>query len=624
MSTKTLRKRIALVAVAALGTGVLAVAPANATTITAWTKYEGNVSSINLKQVTTTPTTGSDVYVNVGAKTTTTGTVAGATNTGAITQIRGFLSSYPAGGYASVSASVNVEGATAGTPTLPTGAATTTASSNIISVLDADDAAGLAAYDVTATTTAGLASFKFNPTKAGTYVLTVFNDGPAVGATTIGNNQVDSNEAVQTISITVVAAATLSAGTSTAYIQQGNATTAATSTTDALAVSATKTAGTANSASITVSMNDSAGTAMASGNTISVTVAGPGYVSWSTANTPSASQCSATPTYAATLGRSITSQAADAVGTLYVCADGAAGVSTISISIINADGVSQALATKTVTFYGAVAKLTISEKNYTIGKAAGGDTGKYTTMGTRDAATKIPALVVKATDSDGKAVTTAAVPTIISSDTAVFSGGTCALDSGAATYGSSTNGVGAYNCYITTAPAAKSGQKATLTIRVLDPADATGVAYLTTTVDVTVGGTTVDKETLSFNKASYSSGEAMVITRTAVDSSGNPVADETASPAVSFTKAVGGTSPAAGIYAGGKSATSATAPSVFAPTSSGSFEAYMTSGNAAGDVVRASATVAGGDVETQIAALVAKINALSKLIAKIQKKLGVK
>ena len=120
----------------------------------------------------------------------------------------------------------------------------------------------------------------------------------------------------------------------------------------------------------------------------------------------------------------------------------------------------------------------------------------------------------------------------------------------------------------------------------------------------------------------------MVVTRTGKDSSGNPVADGSASPAVSFSKAVGGTAPAAGFYKGGVSAssTSAATASVFAPTVPGAFSAIATSGNTAGSTITASSSVtdANAGLLTQIDALNAKIVALNALIAKIMKKLGVK
>jgi hypothetical protein len=258
-----------------------------------------------------------------------------------------------------------------------------------------------------------------------------------------------------------------------------------------------------------------------------------------------------------------------------------------------------------------------------IGSATLDATTKTTTS---DTATT-PAFIVKATDSLGQAVSTLAVPTIVSGTTTVVTGGTCVLDGGASTVSSSTNGVGFYNCNFNVAPSAASGSKSTLTIRVLDPADADGVKFLTTTIDVTVGGS-VSTEVISFDKLAYAPGEAMTMTRTAKDSSGNPVADGTSAPAITFSKAVGGTAPAAGIYVGGTiSSTSSTGvQSVFAPVIAGAFTAIATSGNTAKSALSASATVTDSNAAllTQIDALNAKIVALNALIAKIMKKLGVK
>ena len=121
---------------------------------------------------------------------------------------------------------------------------------------------------------------------------------------------------------------------------------------------------------------------------------------------------------------------------------------------------------------------------------------------------------------------------------------------------------------------------------------------MTTTVDVTVGGASFT-ETLSLDKASYNAGEAMVVTRTAKDSAGNPVADGSSAPAVVFNKAIGGSTPGAGFYYGGTLVTSATRPAVFAPTAAGVFEARITGydGSTATSAIIATATV-GDDTAT--------------------------
>jgi len=392
----------------------------------------------------------------------------------------------------------------------------------------------------------------------------------------------------------VLAASAFSSSLSSALKADGNAAgAAADTTTDALAVDGTATASTANTGYLTVKLFDAAGVAMTNGDaalTLTASITGPGYLRYVTANTTSASQCSTTPTFSSVIGRSLATTTVDAIGTIYICADGNAGTSTVSVSITNGDAVTtQVGSTKTVTFFGAATALSVHAANYTIGKSGGATTGA-----TAAAAATTPAIVIKQVDKTGVVASTA-TPTVVSSDVTVIASGTCVADLGDATYGYGTTGY--YDCNFITATSAKSGDKATLTFRIVDPADAT--KFLTTTQAVTVGGS-IATETLSFDAASYAAGAPMVITRTAVDSSGNPVFDGASVPAVSFTKAVGGTAPGAstngankGGYIGGKKVTSATAPTVFAPAVSGEFSAYMTSGNTAGTTLTAVSSVEG-------------------------------
>jgi trimeric autotransporter adhesin len=599
MSTKTIYKRIALVAVTALGAGVLSVAPASAAEIS------GAFTSINLKTATASPTVGAAVDVNLGGATASkTGLTAGDT-----AKVTGFLSSYPASGFVTTSAVATVAGATATKPTGVTAAPTPSAGT----LPFASAGTTFGGNTVTATATVGFGSYTFTPTVAGTYVMTVWNDVDADGV-------IDVTEARQDVSITVVAASALSSGTSTAFIRGDNTATAANATTDALPASATATAGAANSAAITVSLKNAANVAMTSGNTLSATLTGPGYLLWASADdAPQTNQCSATPTYAATLGRSVTAQAADADGTLYVCADGASGVATIAITATNtASGVSITLPSKTVTFYGAVTKI-VATGVLTVGRAGGYAVGVNT--GNRAAATDVPSVIIKATDKNGVPVggLTAGFSVKSSAITVMTETITNNPDTAGATY--SSGGLGFYNVQTNTASSAKSGDKATLTFRVLDPADPLGLAYLTSTVDFTIGGS-VATEVLSFDKTSYAPGDPMIVTVTAKDSAGNPVYDGAASPAISFSKAVGGTAPAASVYVGGKRSNAAN--TVFAPVTTGAFSALATSGNAAGSAITAASTVAPSAdlaaITTLVNSLLAKINALNKLVIKIQKK----
>jgi len=565
--------------------------------------------------------------------------------------------------------------AAAGTPTLPIwldSTASTVATATFVAALAAGDAAytkGLVTGSMTAITTdvnaavvlgvvATASTFRtsdiFDLSLNGTIVVSGVGDNsatsnnltytPAKAGTYTANIKVyttasDRVSATATYNLpftwTVVAASGFSSSLSTAYLggQGGVVTAAIDSTSNALPAASSAAGTTVNAAAIGVKLFDAAGVAMANGDaalTLKASITGPGYLVFdeAQANTASgyaAAQCAASqqPTFTAKIGRSIASTAVDAIGVIYVCADGTAGVSTITASVTNGDGVTAQVGTsKTVTFYGKATKLAVKATNYTIGKAGGAVTGATTAT-----STTTPAIVIFQTDKDGVAANWA-TPTVVSSDVNVVASGSCAADGSDATYG---YGAGHYDCSFTTAVSAKSGDKATLTFRILDPNDATGTTYLTTTQAVTVGGS-VSKETITFDKTSYATGEKMVVTRTAVDSAGNPVFDGADVPAMSFSKSVGGSVGAStngankGGYVGGKKATSATAPTVFAPAVSGSFDGYMTSSATGSPVVTASATVTDGNAAllTQIDALNAKIVALNALIAKIMKKLGVK
>jgi hypothetical protein len=432
-----------------------------------------------------------------------------------------------------------------------------------------------------------------------------------------------------TVTVTIGTTPDLSLSLSTAYMTGPSSAGAdASATTNAVARTAIKTLQT-GIAQVKVTLLKNDGSDDARAHTVTASVAGSGMVLVDTsANTPG------------TGFRSSTDSSANNIRYVHINADGTAGAGTITVTVTHAvTGVTSTLGTFKVTSYGSATKLEVSTSNFTIG-LAGGDTtgaasttrnstGEVTNAGALNNSTTTPAFIVKATDANGNVASLGTNPTIVSSDLLVVSSGTCATDGGLdTTYSSSTLGYGYYNCSFTTASSAKSGDKATLTIRTPNPADAT--TYLTTTYAVTVGGSiTLGTETITFDKTSYVNGEQMLITRTAKDSSGNPVADGTSSPEITFSKAVGGTSTiAAGKYKGGvsRNATSAATSTTFAPATPGAFKALATSGNLAEDSLSASASVidANAALVTQIDALNAKIVALNALIAKIMKKLGVK
>ncbi len=626
-------KKVSAVAVASLGFGLLSVVPAQAAYITS------NVTSINLTRSTTTPTQGAVVAVNIGA------VVPSATRVvGDQMLFQAAFTSLPAGGEVAISGALGVDGAAANTTaTYPTGWNGTAVAGAGTGKLELVAAATTAGSTITSSATVGFGSFTFTPSKAGVYTMKVWHDTTATPDGIQSGTEISSS-----ISITVVAATQLSPSASiirmgvptTLAVTQNSATTTLTNYTvaeDAKPRSAAKGTSAApnNIAQVAVVLVNGNGSAAGNLHTVTADITGSGLV-----------LCNNSGTAAAGTVRSsvLTLTGTDNVASCHISTDGTAGPGTVTISVTDSvSGTKTVLGTRSFTSYGDVAKIEVSTKNYTIGRA-GFTTGKAAT--TRAAATEVgnsaapatvtttsgtattPAFIVKATDSLGQAANIAAsgVPAIVSGTTTVVTGGTCLLDDGAATVGSSTNGVGFYNCDFSTSAAAASGGKSTLTIRTVDPAG-DGTTFLTTTLDVTVGGS-ISTETIAFDKTSYAPGEGMTITRTAKDSAGNPVFDGAAAPAITFSKSVGGTAPAASFYVGGtRSSTSSTGvQSVFAPSVPGAFTAIATSGNTAGSALSAASSVADANAGllTQIDALNAKIVALNALIAKIMKKLGVK
>jgi hypothetical protein len=423
------------------------------------------------------------------------------------------------------------------------------------------------------------------------------------------------------VSITVVPRTGYSNTLSTAFINYGAAATAPTSTTTAEQGSVTSAKGTANSANIDLVIKNASGAAYTTGASVSAEISGPGYIRWvDEAN--DAANCAVDPAYDANIGRSLAARAVDAQSSLYVCADGTSGVATVTIKVTDADDSVSTLATRSLTFFGSVTKIAATGV-LTIGRSTGAALGVDTAART---AGVTPSMIVNATDKNGVGVSGLTF-TLKSSDVNVMTETlTCNEDIKATANVSSSGGKGFYNCATTSSTGSKSGDKANLTVRIVDPAG-DGTTFLTSVVAFTIGGSAATgTETLAFDKTSYAPGEAMVITRTAKDSSGNPVSDGTASPLLSFSKAQGGTAPIAGAYVGGvsKSSTSAATATVFAPVTPGAFTVIATAAN--GTTITASSTVTDGNAAllTQIDALNAKIVALNALIAKIMKKLGVK
>jgi len=456
----------------------------------------------------------------------------------------------------------------------------------------------------------------YTPAKAGTYAANI--RVYITGTTRVA--------AVQTVDIpftwTVTALPGYSNSLSTGFITYGNGNTTPSSSTSALQNVVSATASTSNRATISAVIKDTTGADYASGASLSAEISGPGYLKWAN-QAITATQCDVSPTYGANVGRSLAARAVDAQSVVYVCADGTAGTSTVTVKITDADSVTTTLATRTVVFTGNVTKITAT--GVMTNARSGGANVLGDNTANRVAGTALQAIIVQATDSAGNGVSGLNFTALSSAPAVMQSTISCNEDVKSTANTLSSGGVGFYNCSVTSAATSASGNTATLTVRTVDPVDAT--KFLTSDVKFTLASTaTTGSEVLSFDKLTYAPGEAMIITRTGKDSSGNPVHDGATSPAVTFNKGVGGTAPAAGTYVKGTSAssTSAATATVFAPVTPGPFIATATAANGATITATATVTDANAAVLTQIDALNAKIVALNALIAKIMKRLGVK
>jgi hypothetical protein len=633
-NAKTLRKRIALVAAAALGVGMLAAAPAFAVTITGRTvtavsNITGRVGIASVvpifvtttgvagageTQILTPTTTGAAATVNA-ADNTASNIPTGATGW-AVTATAGGSLTATAGGTsgAAIVASTNELGTISITPTAPGTVTVTLTSTGTVGLNPAvatftitvpplvytlGNTAAASPYNtgtglpgpansvtVTGTTTnvAGVRAL-VTVSGAGATISTASNVLPATvaaGATSVTITAVNSSAIVIT---------TPTAGTITVnlYNETGAATGIFNSTADGtVTITVAATAGTTYSYT-TVGAAVLTGTSVAqqvSGGTLATAVAGTQAESWtlsqfdatgtamsvasSAAVTASLVGVGATQINAGTSGgyATLAAGAANTGGfdTVKVIADGRAGAATVTISV---NGVT--VATKTLTFYGAVASLTAVANKSVLGTNAA--TLLAATVTAKDAAgTLVPFIAA------GKF-------SAVSSSTAVLaSSGTFAED---LTVGGTYGGQGNYTATVTTGVLSASGQTATITYTYTSGTLVVNAAALT----FTVGGA-ASTVTFAFDKTSYAPGTAAVITVTAKDSSGNPAA----SAVVVLANAIVSNVAASGLpnTAALTSKNGTATLSVYAPATSGTWIITDAANTVTGAAVTATTTVAGG------------------------------
>ncbi len=563
MSTTTSIKRIALIAVAAMGFGMLSVVPSNAAVVANTLTIDSATDSITLGETATAVLTHSFVTTNVNDSVTITAIKTSSnSSTGGTIQFRPTDSSTSVALDRPVYTYVKRAGeAAADASALWVAGATSANFPDSLTV--SNDVANLS---VNSTFGVNLV----NPTAAGTYVvtfyMTVSDNG---GAGTVSTTSV-------TWTVTVAAADTTAVGSSTSVLRAGNggatwgAGTSATAD-SAVAVSRSSTRTTPDGI-IRITQRNAAGTTLTGGTVPamrgeSMTVTVTGGTAFVTTGTDGTATRPTTGTVA-TLANGSDQR-------IYVWSNGTAGTATITTTTYSG----LLIGTETVTFTGPVTGIAVT-KSYNTMTAY----GSIVRSGGRTSGNLVE---ITATDAGGRKIDGLTL-TCVSSDASVITG--CTVTAAA-------DGTGEYYLAFSSASNSTSGQKATVTVRVVDSAVTTSVAYLTTTVDITLGGT-IATEAITFDQATYAPGEGMVITRTAKDSAGNPVFDGATGLALTANKALGGSAIGTCTYYAGTCTTSTMSLgsvlvkyTTFAPAAPGPFTVSGVGGLLGGVAISATSTV---------------------------------
>jgi hypothetical protein len=428
----------------------------------------------------------------------------------------------------------------------------------------------------------------YNPTKAGTYTVSVYTQTSNAGAALV------SSTPSATWTVTVTAPSKTATADSTLLVRTGvTVSTDGAANTDSNTLSAATSTATTLTPAYTVEVLQKNGTSTNTAQeSYTVTVSGEAFITQghTCANTTTATYT--TRPVGAGGSKTLTgcTPTAGTASKVHVWSTGTAGTATLTFTTVSG----LALGTKTFTFFGDATAIAVTTT-----------TKKVIRSGTATAQTSVASVTV--TDALGNKVTGEA-PAIVSSDVTQIASGSC-TDVASGTNATTADGV--YSCSVTPVATSSSGKAVTLTIRIQDPA-VTTVSYLSTTYAVTMGGAAVTY-VLTTDKATYEAGEAMVVTATAKDASGNTPYDGQAGPTIRSNKSLGGTAATADItmnlYYDGVSTsqtrstavrTMSTAQTLFAPAASGKFTISGLDGQTTPATVSVSATV-GDDAATTAA-----------------------
>jgi len=583
MSRTTFFKRIALTAIAALGFGMLSVAPSQAT-------VSGESLTIGALSTDTTTTYASTIAVNetatavlkhtwvttnrslesivVSATRLTSGT---GTLRMTLTDSSSSVAQYEQPEYMASGApgAVNLIGT--GASQLNSGAASAVTT---FTVSDTQGTSGSTAISSTI-------SLRFiAPSVAGTYNF-------VVSTGIYQNGGADTSREGKSVSwtVTVTAADVLATSASTSTLRTGTAMRdgefgGTKEGSDSAVVASRLTTVTTPAATIWVQQKNAASTANES---MTVTVSGPAWVNTDSATRPTSGTAITIRNLGPIGGSNISSTTQTPI---FVWSNGTAGTATITVSTISGT----VLGTETVKFYGSVTTIVVDTTYRKILRSGG-----YASQ---------PTIDIYATDAAGMPVPGRSWSLVSSNTTAVNS-----VTSGACDDLNSLGYPGYYSCYAETPATSVSGAAATLTYRTVNPLITTSTAYLTLDHAVTLGSS-ASTVTLTSDKETYDPGEKMIVTATAVDSSGNPVYDGATGPSgIVANKSLGGTL-TMNVYYDGKSTSQVRSSlnprsftggnEIYAPNASGKFTLTYTYGTYSEKVATLTKTV-GDDSSTAAA-----------------------
>ena len=558
MSNSTFFKRIALTAIAALGFGVLSSAPSQAT-VSAHTLTIGALST------DTTTTYASTIAVNETATATLRhvflvtdavqeSVVVTATR---LTAGTGTLRFTQTDSSTSRSATADPRYTASGADNAAdlayaAGSGLRTSENTALSTYVVSDTAAAANSTAIAST---MSLRLIAPSVAGTYTIIVGTSVyTGLGAAT---DAVAGPSVTWTITVTAADVAATAASTSTLRTGTALRTDGTKEGTDSSVVASRSTTATSTpAATIWVEQKNAASTANES---MTVSVSGPAFVNTDSGTRPT----SGSAITVRNLGPDGATYSYAGLTPIFIWSNGTAGTATITVSTISGT----TLGTETVKFYGNVTTIAVDTTYRKILRAGG-----YSSQNTID---------IYATDAAGVPVVGLGFSMVSSNTTAVSS-----VSSGACSDLNSDGYPGYYECTAATTAVSTSGAAATLTYRVVNPAITTSTAYFTLDHAVTLGGS-ASTVTLTSDKETYDPGEKMIVTATAVDSSGNPVWDGATGPSgVVSNKSLGGTL-TMNLYYDGKSTSQVRSADprsftggndIYAPNASGKFTLTYTYG----------------------------------------------